>query len=123
LDSRQAKVIGPALVAPEADLKTKQDRRRFRGGFAMGEGWMLSAAQKQTEQERCCVIVDLREQLYGNGVWFDDNTKSSDYSPEEIAHVDAIVDGFTPEEFAAALEQARARSRTQDELDWERRLR
>jgi len=53
------------------------------------------------------VVIDKREELYGQG-----DAGGWEYTDEQVAHVDAIVDAYTPEEFAAALAQANA-------LDWE----
>ena len=53
------------------------------------------------------VVIDNREELYGQG-----DAGGWEYTDEQVAHVDAIVDAYTPEEFAAALAQANA-------LDWE----
>ena len=64
-------------------------------------------APRKYHPDRIRVIVDKREQLYGRG-----EGEGGVYTDAQVAHVDAIVAAYTPEEFAAALAQANA-------LDWE----
>jgi hypothetical protein len=66
-------------------------------------------ARRRYHPDRIRVVVDKREELYGKGEGEDG---MDGYTEAQVAHVDAIVDGYTPEEFAAALAQANA-------LDWE----
>jgi|tagenome__1003787_1003787.scaffolds.fasta_scaffold20969967_6 hypothetical protein len=66
---------------------------------------MLSAAQRQAKlaADRSRVIVNKREQLYGQG-----DIENGYYTEEQCAHVEAVVNALTPDEFAAALAQANA---------------
>jgi hypothetical protein len=68
-----------------------------------------AAESRKYHPDRIRVVVDKREELYGKGEGEDG---MDGYTDAQIAHVDAIVDACTPEEFAAALAQANA-------LDWE----
>jgi hypothetical protein len=64
-------------------------------------------APRKYHPDRVRVVVDKREELYGKG-----EGEGGVYTDAQVAHVDAIVDAYSPEEFAAALAQANA-------LDWE----
>ena len=66
-------------------------------------------ARRKYHPDRIRVIVDKREELYGKG---EGEGGADGYTDTQVAHVDAIVDAYTPEEFAAALARANA-------LDWE----
>ena len=71
------------------------------------------------DPDRVRVIIDKREELYGQG------DSEGRYTEAQIAHVDAIVDAYTPEEFAVALARANALAWEPDHLeeDWyERRV-
>src|SRR6476620_8038865 len=67
-------------------------------------------AHRKYHPDRIRVIVDKREELYGKGEGEDG--EGGVYTDAQVADVDAIVDAYTPEQFAAALAQANA-------LDWE----
>jgi hypothetical protein len=61
--------------------------------------------RRKYSPDRSLLTLDKREELYGRG---DDE---GGYTDAQCEYVDALVDAYTPEEFAAALAQANA-------LDW-----
>ena len=85
------------MLQAKSARKTKARKRR------------AAEAPRKYHPDRIRVVVDKREELYGKGEGEDG---MDGYTDAQVAHVDAIVDAYTPEEFAAALAQANA-------LDWE----
>ena len=62
----------------------------------------MRRARRRDDPDRALLIVDKREELYGEG------DADGGYSEGQIAHVNAIVDAYTPDEFRAALALAKA---------------
>lgn len=90
---RQAKLAKKAKVRKQkAKQRAAEQTRLARGGRDREDYYRL--------------INDKREELYGQG------DAEGGYLPDQVAHVDAIVNAYTPEERAAALALANA-------LTWE----
>jgi hypothetical protein len=91
----------------QAKLAKKVKARKQRAAeAAIREREAMTEWRREYHPDRVRLIVDKREELYGQG------DSEGGYTDAQVAHVDAIVDAYTPEEFAAALAQANA-------LDWE----
>jgi hypothetical protein len=91
----------------QAKLARKAKARKQRTKLAAVQ--QLEAAKewrRQNDPDRVRVVLDKREELYGQGDLVEG------YTDAQVRHVDALVNAYTPEEFAGALALANA-------LDWE----
>jgi hypothetical protein len=93
----------------QAKLAKKANAKKQRAKQRAAEEARL--AQHRYHPDQVLLVLDKREELYGQG------DIENGYSPEETAHVDAIIAAYTPEERAAALALAKALTWDEENLD------
>jgi hypothetical protein len=92
------------LSAAQRQAKLAKKARARKQRAVDARDWQAPMMERQcgVDPDYYLLIIDKLEELYGRG---DDE---GEYSEAQMDHVDALVAGYTPEEYAAALALAKA---------------